>query len=216
MKKDNFENDLKDMLDNQIVKRGISDERLIHAIQAVPRHLFVPDDYKPQAYNDGPLPIGFGQTISQPYIVALMVSELHLKGLEHVLEIGTGCGYQAAILSHLAADVITLEIIPDLAERATQTLNHLGIKNVSVVTGDGSMGWVNGAPYNAILISAATPGVPPPLLEQLAEGGRLILPVGSHGFQRLEIWSYCDSIFRVETSIPVSFVPLRGKHGWKI
>jgi protein-L-isoaspartate(D-aspartate) O-methyltransferase len=145
-----------------------------------------------------------------------MVSELHLTGLEHILEVGTGCGYQTAILSQIAADVVTIEIIPDLAERARQTLNHLGIKNVTVIAGDGSMGWVKTAPYDAILISAAAPVVPPPLLEQLAEGGRLILPVGSRGYQQLEIWSRCNSEFQKETSISVVFVPLRGRHGWAL
>lgn len=213
MKHNEFEVELKQMVDEQILRRGISNPHLIQAIQLTPRHLFVPFEYQQLAYCDGPLPIGFGQTISQPYIVALMISELHLTGSEKVLEIGTGCGYQTAILAHLAKEIITIEIIPDLAERAKQTLDLLGLMNVRVITGDGSAGWNAEAPYESILMSAAAPKVPDPLLEQLAEGGRLILPVGSRGFQQLEIWSQINGKYSVEISIPVAFVPLRGKFG---
>jgi protein-L-isoaspartate(D-aspartate) O-methyltransferase len=215
MENDDFRVDLKRMIDEQIIKRGIQDKRVIQAMQVVPRHLFVPTDYVQFSYHDGPLPIGFEQTISQPYIVALMISHLNLIGSEHILEIGTGCGYQTAIMAHLAMDVVSMEIIPELTERASRNISALGFKNIKLVTGDGSQGLVADAPYNGILLSAAAPQVPPPLLEQLADGGRLVLPVGSRGFQQLEIWYRNGSEFRSEISIPVSFVPLRGKHGWQ-
>jgi len=215
MENHEFNNDHKRMVDEQIIDRGISDERLIHALINTPRHHFVPEAYKQLAYSDSPLPIGFGQTISQPYIVALMISELHLLGNEHVLEIGTGCGYQTAVLSQMVADVTSIEIIPELARGATQTINKLGIYNVSVIISDGSVGWQNKAPYDAILVSAAAPEVPHPLLEQLAVGGRLILPVGSRVFQQLEIWSRSTSGYQKASGIPVAFVPLLGKYGWK-
>ena len=211
---DFFHNHLR-MVDEQIIKRGISEKRLIDALMSVPRHHFVPDGSKHLAYTDGPLPIGFGQTISQPYIVALMISQLQLLGAEHVLEIGSGCGYQAAVLSHMVADVTSLEIIPELAMRATQTINSLGINNVNVIVSDGSVGWVKKAPYDAILVSAAAPQVPAPLLDQLAVGGGLILPVGSRGYQQLEIWRRSNTGFKKATGIAVAFVPLLGKHGWK-
>lgn len=210
-----YENDLLRMVDEQIINRGIIDERLIRAMQIVPRHLFVPESHQHLAYSDGPLPIGFGQTISQPYIVALMISELRLTGNEHVLEIGTGCGYQTAILSHLVEDVITIEIVPELAQRAVNSLDQLGLNNVSVLSRDGSTGWEFAAPYDAILISAAAPEVPIPLLHQLADGGRMILPVGIQGYQYLELWTYANSEYQKATGIPVAFVPLRGKYGWK-
>lgn len=215
MKIDDYENYLLRMVKEQIVNRGIVDERLIRAMQIVPRHLFVPESHQHLAYSDGPLPIGFGQTISQPYIVALMISELRLMGNEHVLEIGTGCGYQTAVLSQLVEDVITMEIVPALAQRAAKSLDQLGLNNVSVLSRDGSAGWEIAAPYDAILISAAAPEVPIPLLHQLAEGGRLILPVGIKGYQYLELWTYSNSEYQKTTGIPVAFVPLRGKYGWK-
>jgi protein-L-isoaspartate(D-aspartate) O-methyltransferase len=182
-----FDLNHKRMIDEQIIRRGIHDERILRAMQAVPRHLFVPEENAQNAYDDGPLPIGFGQTISQPYIVALMVSGLQLQGSEHVLEIGTGCGYQTAVLANLAGDVVSIEIIPELAERAAQIIHFMGIKNVNLITGDGSQGWSSGAPYDGILISASAPHVPPPLLEQMAEGGRLILPAGSRDLQQLDL-----------------------------
>jgi protein-L-isoaspartate(D-aspartate) O-methyltransferase len=203
------------MLNEQIIKRGITDKKLIGAFESVPRHLFLQDDYKHLAYEDCPLPIGFGQTISQPYIVAFMISELHLTGSEHVLEVGTGCGYQAAILSHLVGDVITIEIIPELVQLSTRIINGLKLPNISIVTGDGSMGWTRAAPFDVIIVSAAAPVVPKNLLEQLAEGGRLIIPIGNIGVQHLEIWSYSKSDYHKLISIPVTFVPLRGKHGWQ-
>jgi len=214
MMKNEYEVENNRMIVEQIIRRGITEERLISAIRSVPRHLFVLDDYRKFAYSDSPLSIGFGQTISQPYIVALMISELHLNGTEKVLEVGTGCGYQAAILANMAEKIITMELIPELAERASQTLKLLGLMKVQVITGDGSVGWPTGAPYDAIVVSAAAPKVPDPLLEQLGKSGRLILPVGEWGMQQLEIWTRTNTEISRDVSIPVAFVPLRGKHGW--
>lgn len=165
------------MVITQIARRGIEDERLLEAFRRVPRHLFVPPEYREWAYSDGPLPIGRGQTISQPYIVALMISLLHLRGDERVLEIGTGSGYQAALLACLAQEVHTIEYIPELAQEATARLKALGFENVHCHVGDGSLGWPEAAPYHGILVSAAAPQVPAPLLEQLAEDARLVIPV---------------------------------------
>ncbi len=202
------------MVAEQIAQRGIRDPRLLAAMEAVPRHRFVPPDHLTWAHADGPLPIGFGQTISQPYIVAFMTAALHLTGPERVLEVGTGSGYQAAVLGKMAAEVHTVEFIPELAARAEAALKELSFANVQVHVGDGSLGWPECAPYDAILVAAAAPRVPQPLLEQLAEGGRLILPVGSHGFQQLEIWEVHSGKYEQEPGIPVAFVPLRGEYGW--
>lgn len=203
------------MVAEQLRPRGIHDPRVLEAFQAVLRHLFVPPEYLPWAYDDAPQPIGYEQTISQPYIVALMSELLALTGVERVLEVGTGSGYQAAILSKLAAEVHTVELLPALAERARQNMETLGLKNVYVHCADGSQGWPESAPYQAILVAAAAPAVPPPLLEQLAQGGRLALPVGARGFQRLELWRRERDAFSSENILPVAFVLLRGKHGWK-
>lgn len=203
------------MICDQIVHRGIFDNRVLHAIRSVPRHLFVPEEYQNSAYNDCPLPIGFGQTISQPFIVAYMVSLLQIKLNAKVLEIGTGCGYQTAILAHLASTIVSLEIIPGLAKSAEQTIRGLKLENIRIIIGDGSLGWPNEAPFDSILMSAAAPRVPKPLLAQLADGGRLILPVGDRGFQHIEIWHRIGSNFSKIEGIPVAFVPLRGKYGCK-
>lgn len=203
------------MVAEQLHPRGIRDPRVLEAFEAVPRHLFIPLEYQIWAYDDAPQPIGHEQTISQPYIVALMSELLALTGAERVLEIGTGCGYQAAILARLAAEVHTVELIPALAAQARQTLDVLGVGNAHVHCADGSLGWPEAAPYHAILVAAAAPKVPQPLLEQLAEGGRLVLPVGPRGFQRLELWRRVGSHFSSENILPVAFVLLRGKHGWK-
>ena len=202
------------MIEYQIIKRGINDDRVIQAMLSVPRHLFVPDDYLPYAYSDGPITIGFGQTISQPYIVALMISDIHLIGVEKVLEVGTGCGYQTAILAHLAKSIFSIEIIPELAEVASKNIKKLHLENTTVICGDGSLGYLNEAPYDAILISAAAPKVPEPLLGQLADDGRLVVPVGSKSIQNLEIWHRRNDKNYMKKSIPVAFVPLRGKFGW--
>jgi protein-L-isoaspartate(D-aspartate) O-methyltransferase len=203
------------MLADQIVRRGVQNPRLLAAMQKVPRHRFVLPEDLAWAYADGPLPIGHGQTISQPYIVALMTSLLDPVETARLLEVGTGSGYQAAVLGELAQEVHTIELIPELAERAGRTLGDLGCANVHVHLGDGSMGWQGCAPYDGILVSAAGPSVPPPLLEQLADGGRLVLPVGAHGFQWLEVHQRQGEGFTRAENIPVAFVPLRGKYGWK-
>ena len=203
------------MVREQIASRHIKDERLLEAMRKIPRHLFVPEKYSRNAYEDRPILIGENQTISQPYIVALMTDLLHLKGDEKVLEIGTGSGYQAAILAALSRHVYTIERHEVLAERAAKILRAMGIENVTVVQGDGSEGLPNHAPYNAIMATAAAPEVPQPLLDQLAVGGRFVLPVGGLGMQYLEAWDRDEEGFRHEALVPVSFVPLRGRHGFK-
>ncbi|GAB4459110.1 MAG: protein-L-isoaspartate(D-aspartate) O-methyltransferase [Anaerolineales bacterium] len=203
------------MVERQLRGRGISNQRVLEAFESVPRHLFVPEEYRHLAYEDGPLPIGFNQTISQPFIVAYMTQLLDLSGGERVLEAGTGSGYQAAILSALTAEVHTIELIPALAERARNTLEQIGVTNVAIHIGDGSLGWEPAAPYDAILVTAAGPHVPKPLLAQLAEGGRMVLPVGERGAQVLELWRRDGENFSHETLLPVAFVPLRGKEGLK-
>lgn len=201
------------MVHEQIFSRGIRELRLLDALRAVPRHLFVPEESARAAYDDRPLPIGDGQTISQPFMVAAMTAALELAGHERVLEIGTGSGYQAAILALLAREVHTVESRAHLVEEAAERLAQLGYANVQVHAGDGTLGWLAAAPYDAILVSAAAPAVPPPLVEQLREGGRLVIPVGDSGQQELwrvrqgsgaahEVLHYCR------------FVPLVGRHGW--
>jgi protein-L-isoaspartate(D-aspartate) O-methyltransferase len=203
------------MVNDQIITRGIRDRRLLDALSELPRHWFVPQEYANIAYSDSPLPIGRGQTISQPYIVALMTELLLLKGEENVLEIGTGSGYQAALLASLARHVHTIERHAALAENAQKALMRLGLTNVSVHVGDGSLGLPDDAPFQAIMITAAAPRVPQPLRDQLDEGGRLVLPEGGAGGQMLDRWLKQDGEFVQEHITPVAFVPLRGQHGWK-
>jgi protein-L-isoaspartate(D-aspartate) O-methyltransferase len=203
------------MVDEQIAQRGLRDPNLLSAFEEVSRHLFVPENSWYAAYDDTPLPIGFGQTISQPYIVALMTSLLELTGDERVLEVGTGSGYQAAILSRLAAKVHTIEFLPDLAIRAETLLRELEYSNVYIHVGDGSLGWPEAAPYPAIVVTASSPKVPDPLCEQLSEGGRLVLPVESHRVQLLKVLTRRGDEFIEEVITSVAFVPLRGKYGWK-
>lgn len=202
------------MVDEQLRMRGIQDPRVLAVYKLIPRHLFVPKESRPWAYADCPQPIGFGQTISQPYVTALMSESLHLTGPERVLEVGTGSGYQTAILSQLSAEVHTIEIIPELAERAARTFIELGLTNIHSHIGDGSQGWPESAPYDAILVAAAAPRVPALLLDQLAEGGRMILPIGARGGQQLELWRREQGGFEHEVILLVAFVPLRGKDGW--
>ncbi len=203
------------MVEEQIANRGIKDGRLLTAMGSVPRHRFVPPDDLAWAYADGPLPIGHGQTISQPYIVALMTECLGLKGHECVLEIGTGSGYQAAVLACMADEVHTVELIPELAAEAERVLLELGYNNVHVHCADGSRGWPFNSPYSGILVAAAAPAAPDPLLAQLVEGGRLVVPVGGRGYQRLEIWQRRGMNFVCIPSMSVAFVPLRGDYGWR-
>ena len=204
-----------EMVTWQIEKRKINDPRVLEAMRSVPRHRFVSETYRANAYQDYPLPIGFGQTISQPYIVALMTQSLHLTGDETVLEIGTGSGYQAAILARLAKQVHTIEYIPELAERARQVLAALGIANVTIHHADGSLGLPQFAPFQAIVVTAAAPGIPQPLLQQLAPDGRLILPTGGRYNQTLELWRPAKGGFDHEVITSVAFVPLHGVWGWK-
>jgi protein-L-isoaspartate(D-aspartate) O-methyltransferase len=203
------------MVESQIVRRGVRDMRVLEAMRDVPRHVFVAPEYRYLAYTDGPLPIGNGQTISQPYIVALMSELLALRGDEKVLEVGTGSGYQAAILAHLAREVHSIERYANLAQYAAGILQDLRLENVQVHTGDGSKGLPEHAPYAGIIVTAAAPNIPRPLLDQLEDGGRLVIPVGSRGGQVLERWVRHGERYDYESIIPVAFVPLVGEQGWK-
>jgi len=211
---DKFERERKRMVTNQLERRGLHDTRLLTAFESVPRHLFVPEEYRYAAYDDGPLPIGFNQTISQPYIVALMTDLLRLTGNECVLEVGTGSGYQAAILGRLAGEVYTIEFVPELAAAADKLLKELGVDNVHCHVGDGSLGRLETAPYNGILVAAAAPKTPKVLLAQLDDGGRMVIPVGGRGMQNLEIWERVGDEFTSRIETAVAFVPLRGEQGW--
>lgn len=203
------------MVENQIKARGIRDERVLSAMLKVPRHLFVDEALRDQAYGDFPLPIGEGQTISQPYIVAVMTEALELKGNERVLEIGTGSGYQTAILAELALWVYTIEKYPTLLEKAKKILLKLGYKNISFKLGDGSLGWKEVAPFDAIIVTAAAPQIPPPLIEQLLEGGRIVIPVGDVYSQVLIKGIKRDGKLHTITLEPVRFVKLTGAYGFK-
>lgn len=200
------------MVGQQIASRGVSDQRVLDAMLKVPRHMFVPQELVPEAYNDYPLPVGKGQTISQPYIVAQMTELLELEGEERVLEIGTGSGYQAAILSLLCAEVFTIEYVEELARAAIERLKKLGYRNVHVRTGDGYEGWPDEAPFEGIIVTAATPLVPEPLKAQLAAHGRLVVPVGSEfGDQTLMLYRRQGHELTAVPIESVRFVPLRGK-----
>jgi protein-L-isoaspartate(D-aspartate) O-methyltransferase len=202
------------MVEDQIRSRGIKDARVLEAMATIPRHVFVPSENRHLAYADAPLPIGHRQTISQPFIVALMTELLCLDGDETVLEVGTGSGYQAAILGRLAKRVYSLERIPELAEHARGILLALKVDNVEVLVADGSQGLPEHAPFGGIMVTAAAPRVPVPLKEQLADGGRLVLPVGEQAGQILECWERQGDDFRRDRVAPVAFVPLVGEHGW--
>lgn len=202
------------MVRQQIAARGIRAERVLDAMRSVPRHLFVPLESRHSAYMDGPLSIGQGQTISQPYIVALMTEALELRGHERVLEIGTGSGYQAAILSQLASHVYTVERIPELASRAQDLFRQLGYDNISMHVGDGTLGWLEHALYEAIIITAAAPEIPRPLTDQLAEGGRLVAPIGGSWSQSLVRVRKQRAHLQRQELTSVAFVPLIGQHGW--
>jgi protein-L-isoaspartate(D-aspartate) O-methyltransferase len=203
------------MVEDQIFSRDIRDPRVLNALRSVPRHRFVPQRDRHLAYTDGPLLIGHNQTISQPYIVALMTELLNLKGDEVVLEVGTGSGYQAAILGLLAREVHTIERHAELAARAQMVLEEIGLVNVTIHVGDGSSGLPEHAPYQAIIVTAAAPRVPQPLFDQLADGGRLVLPVGSLGGQTLERWVRRGDQLNHRVITAVAFVPLRGEYGWE-
>ena len=199
------------MVERQIEARGVKDTAVLRAMRQVPRHLFVPVSYAPQAYRDGPLALGHGQMISQPYIVAFMAEALRLRGEDRVLEVGTGSGYQTAVLAELARDVFSIEIVKPLAERAAAQLTKLGYTNVQVRTGDGYEGWPEHAPYDAILVSAAPDHIPQPLLDQLAVGGRMILPLGKKFSQDLMLIRRTHSGYERTPLLPVAFVPMTGE-----
>ncbi|TLY31663.1 MAG: protein-L-isoaspartate(D-aspartate) O-methyltransferase [Nitrospirae bacterium] len=199
------------MVERQIEARGVKDTAVLRAMRQVPRHLFVPVSYAPQAYRDGPLALGHGQMISQPYIVAFMAEALRLRGDDRVLEIGTGSGYQTAVLAQLARDVFSIEIVKPLAEQAAAKLEELGYANVQVRAGDGYQGWPEHAPYDAILVSAAPDHIPQPLLDQLAVGGRMILPLGKKFSQDLMLIRRTHSGYERTPLLPVAFVPMTGE-----
>ena len=203
------------MVETQIRKRQVSDIRVLDCLEQVPRHEFVPAEFSERAYEDVPLPIGGGQTISQPYIVAAMTAALRFQGSERVLEIGTGCGYQAAVLARLSREVFTVEFRAELATEATQRLARLGFTNAHVHCGDGTLGLREFAPYDAILVAAAAPSAPAPLLEQLADGGRMIVPVGGVENQELRLIERHGTELQTTLLEPCRFVPLLGAHGWK-
>ncbi len=202
------------MVENQIKMRGITDKRVIDAMEKVPRHKFVEEGLKGVAYQDNPLPIGMDQTISQPYIVALMTDLLDVSDEHKVLEIGTGSGYQAAVISHLAMSVITVERIPKLFKEAKETLRKLGYNNITVVMADGSIGYKEFAPYDRIIVTAAAPSVPDELIEQLDDNGKIVIPVGDIIAQQLIVLKKENNKIVKTDSIGVRFVPLRGKKGW--
>jgi protein-L-isoaspartate(D-aspartate) O-methyltransferase len=202
------------MVEQQIRQRGVINARVLDAMRSVPRELFVPVELRPQAYEDGPLPIGSGQTISQPYIVAYMTEALEVAPSHKVLEVGTGSGYQAAVLSELVREVYTIEIIPELARRAEEILRALGKTNVHVRTGDGYTGWPDQAPFDRIIVTAAPENLPRPLVDQLAPGGRLIVPVGSRGGpQWITIVEKTAMGVTERRTIPVQFVPFTRESG---
>jgi protein-L-isoaspartate(D-aspartate) O-methyltransferase len=198
------------MVETQIKARGVKDPRVLSALRKVERDRFVPEEYLNSAYADQPLPIGEGQTISQPYIVALMTELLDLKGDEKVLEIGTGSGYQAAILAELAKEVYTIEIVESLASMANKRLLALGYQNIKVKVGDGYLGWPEAAPFDAIIVTAAPDHIPKPLIEQLKEGGRMVLPVGTYAQELKKIVKRSGKIETTDV-IPVVFVPMTGE-----
>ncbi|HOK36310.1 MAG TPA: protein-L-isoaspartate(D-aspartate) O-methyltransferase [Paludibacteraceae bacterium] len=209
---DKYERERKKMIKNQIQSRGITDKKTLEAIESVPRHLFVPDEYRDRAYDDGPLPIGYGQTISQPYIVAYMTELLNVGPDDIVLEIGTGSGYQAAVLSRIVKKVYTVEIIEELGLAAKERLKALNYDNVEVKIGDGYYGWEEHAPYDGIIVTAAAEFIPPPLIEQLKDNCNMIIPVGSpFNIQNLMLVKKSGGKITTKSLIPVRFVPLTRK-----
>jgi protein-L-isoaspartate(D-aspartate) O-methyltransferase len=199
------------MIESQIRMRGVRDPRVLAAMERVPRHRFVRDEDVPMAYGDHPIPVGFGQTISQPYIVAYMTEQLALPEDARVLEVGTGSGYQTAVLAELAREVYTMEIVPELAEQSARLLDTLGYHNVHARFGDGYVGWKEVAPFDAIIVTAAPDHLPPPLLEQLVIGGRIAVPVG-RGSQDLIVYSKTADGVEEQSRLPVRFVPLTRSH----
>ncbi|MFZ2492357.1 MAG: protein-L-isoaspartate(D-aspartate) O-methyltransferase [Thermoanaerobaculia bacterium] len=203
------------MVERYVAARGVTDERVLQAMRDVPRHLFVPAVVAAKAYGPGALPIGKGQTISQPYIVGRMIELLELSGTEKVLEIGTGTGYQAVVLSKLCARVFSIERINELALKATEMIRELRIHNATVKVFDGTYGWSDQAPFDRIIVAAAAPAVPEPLVTQLARGGRLVIPIGPEGKQRLARVVRVGTGVKIEDCGTAEFVPLVGKFGWR-
>lgn len=201
----------KRMVRDQIAGRGITNERVLGAMEKVPRHEFVPEELRNQAHDDGPLPIGYEQTISQPYIVAYMTGKLEPQPTDRVLEIGTGSGYQAAILAELVAEVYTIEIVEPLAQRAGSDLKRLGYTNIHVRAADGYQGWPEAAPFDAIIVTCAPERVPQPLIDQLKDGGRMIVPVGESGSQELVMFHKRGGLLEKRGVLPVRFVPMTGE-----
>lgn len=200
------------MVESQLAARDIRDPKVLNSMRRVPRHLFVPEDWRRYSYADSPLPIGRNQTISQPYIVALMTQLAQPEPDDRVLEVGTGSGYQAAVLSRLVEHVFTIEIIPELAERAEKTLTGLGYENITVQSGDGYEGWPERAPFDIIMVTAAAPHLPKPLRDQLAEGGRLVIPVGDPGMNQVLVrYRKKNGKLERENVLPVVFVPMTGR-----
>jgi protein-L-isoaspartate(D-aspartate) O-methyltransferase len=213
--KEEFHIQRESMVREQIERRGIHDPRVLDAMRTVPRHLFVPAEQRHWAYSDGALRIHMDQTISQPYIVALMTDLMALEGGETVLEVGTGSGYQAAILAKVASQVHSIERHPPLAQAARELLASLRINNVQIHTGDGTLGLPKFAPFQAIIVTAAAPKAPKTLLSQLSDGGRMVIPVGGRYSQNLEVWQRHGPKYKNETITAVAFVPLLGDEGWK-
>ncbi|MBV9492808.1 MAG: protein-L-isoaspartate(D-aspartate) O-methyltransferase [Acidobacteria bacterium] len=203
------------MVDRYVKARGVKDERVLQVMREVPRHLFVPSVVTAKAYGPGALPIGQKQTISQPYIVARMIELLELTGKEKVLEIGTGTGYQAVVLSRLCAKVFSIERINDLALRAAELIRELKIYNATVKVFDGTYGWSDQAPFDRIIVAAAAPAVPEPLIQQLSRTGKLVVPIGPEGNQRLARVTRAGTSVKIEDCGSAEFVPLVGKFGWK-
>ncbi|MCF8358520.1 MAG: protein-L-isoaspartate(D-aspartate) O-methyltransferase [Prolixibacteraceae bacterium] len=209
-----FNKERDNMVRSQIEARGINNQEILSAFRKVPRHMFVPKNSIPYAYHDGPLAIGEGQTISQPYIVAYMTDVLNLKPGEKILEIGTGSGYQAAILAEMDAEVFTIEIFKSLSERAQKTIERLGYKSVHFKIGDGYKGWPEKAPFDAIIVTCSPEEIPPPLVSQLADGGRMIIPVGeTHSIQYLVLATKMAGEIKKQKVMPVRFVPMINKKG---
>jgi protein-L-isoaspartate(D-aspartate) O-methyltransferase len=207
-----FSFERKAMVKNQLKSRGIEDKRVLEVMGRIPRHLFVGEEYRDKAYGDHPLPIGYGQTISQPYIVALMTESLELSGNEKVLEIGTGSGYQAAVLSKIVQKVYTIEIVKELAEQAKERLRNLGYENIEVKNADGYFGWEEHSPYDAIMITCAADHIPKPLLDQLKDGGKLIVPLGSiRYYQTLTLITKKGDDLEIKHITGVRFVPMTGE-----
>ena len=211
---DHFKKLREDMVKTQLISRGIFDKLVLDAMKKVPRERFLPKGLENSAYDDCALPIGEGQTISQPYMVAIMTEKLGLSGGEKVLEIGTGSGYQAAVLAEIANEVITIERIPAIAERAKKLFDELGYKNIKVIVGDGTLGMPEEAPFGGVIVTAGAPSMPKPLTEQVSDGGKLVVPVGETFEQTLTVVTKHGSKLDIELSIGCVFVPLVGKYGW--